>query len=429
MDHVGDILGGTEVVRRNGGRRAEIGAGDIDAATAGRARRLEAQQAPRKRIDVDTSARRVAGPIGDRAEVQLLVRPRAAGPGADEAAELVDRQAERAAARGQVANPGQQLGPDGVQLVVQRRPGRLVVVADREMILQVGADRRVVEHDRDAEFAEQRRRPDSGQLQDLGRIHRAATQDDLAGRRRDARHAALDVLDPDRALAIHADPPHPRAGFHTQVRPAERRAQEGVRRGPAPALADRDPVTAQAFRLRPVEIVGVRQAEFLRRRHPGRLGRMQKGAHILDVERPVAQGPSFRVDAPLVLLEVGAHVVPAPAGVAHVAPVVEIDRHAAAVDQRVDRARTADDPAARPVHRAPAEFRIRPGLVLPVHCRIGERAAVADRRADPEGPVGATRLEDEYPVAPAGGEPVGQHAAGGARADDDEINTFHGGAA
>ena len=148
---------------------------------------------------------------------------------------------------------------------------------------------------------------------------------------------------------------------------------------------------------------------------------VQNGRHVLDVQRPVAAHPSRGVDPPLRAFEVGEHVVPSPADVAHAAPIVEIRRHAAAIDQRVDGTRAADHAAARPVHGTAVQARDLLRLVFPVHRRIGKRAPVADRRPDPEARIGPAGLEHQHPIAAARGQSVGEHAARGTRADDDVV--------
>ena len=89
-----------------------------------------------------------------------------------------------------------------------------------------------------------------------------------------------------------------------------------------------------------------------------------------------------------------------------------------------------------PTTRPRGQYIVRPsrpgllqGLIFPIDAGIGERDAVADRRLDPEARVGAAGLEDQYPIAPAGGQPVGQYAARGTRADDDVVEALHAAAA
>ena len=71
-------------------------------------------------------------------------------------------------------------------------------------------------------------------------------------------------------------------------------------------------------------------------------------AHVGHAERPA--GAVEVVGAALVVLglaEVGQHIIVAPAGVAELAPMVEVLGLAADVDQSVDRARSAERFAAR----------------------------------------------------------------------------------
>ena len=60
-------------------------------------------------------------------------------------------------------------------------------------------------------------------------------------------------------------------------------------------------------------------------------------------------------------------------------------------------------------------------LVEPVDPAVGEQLAVAERDVDPEMAVVPAGLEQQHAMAARGGQAVGQHAAGGAGADDDVV--------
>ncbi len=177
--------------------------------------------------------------------------------------------------------------------------------------------------------------------------------------------------------------------------------------------------------MRAVEILRPGQLELRCRIPPVAAHWMQKRCHVLDVQRALGEDPACGIDAPLGSLEIRAHVVPTPADIAHLPPIIEIRRHPAAVDQRIDGARTAQHAAARPIDTAAVQAGIGQGLVLPIDRGVGKRAAVADGRLDPKAPVGAAGLENQHTVAAARRQALGKHAAGGAGADDYVVKGFH----
>src|SRR5450631_3781403 len=152
---------------------------------------------------------------------------------------------------------------------------------------------------------------------------------------------------------------------------------------------------------------------------------MQKRRYVLDVQRPLAADAARRIHTALRSLEIRAHVVPTPAGIAQLPPIVEIRRHPAAVDQRIDGTRSAEHPAARPIDAAPVQARIRQGLVLPIDRGVGKGASVPDGCLDPKSLIGAAGFENQDPVASAGRQTIGKDAAGGAGADDYVVKAFH----
>ena len=94
---------------------------------------------------------------------------------------------------------------------------------------------------------------------------------------------------------------------------------------------------------------------------------------------------------------------------------------AAHIDHGVDRRRAADHLAARIIEAAAVEARLRLGLEAPVRARIADREQIADRNVKPDPIVAAAGFEDEHALVGVGGQPVGQQAAGRARADNDVI--------
>src|SRR5262245_31097703 len=93
-----------------------------------------------------------------------------------------------------------------------------------------------------------------------------------------------------------------------------------------------------AFLSGAVEIVVAREARLLRGRDESLAQRM-RFAHIGDRERPA--DPVQRILAARLVLgtaEVRQHILEAPAGIAELAPMIEVLRLAADVEQAIDRA-------------------------------------------------------------------------------------------
>ena len=121
------------------------------------------------------------------------------------------------------------------------------------------------------------------------------------------------------------------------------------------------------------------------------------------------------------LLEIGQHVVKAPADIAALAPAVVVLVLAAHIEQAVDRARSAQHLAARLEHLAAVQARLRLGLVHPVDGFFLEQLAVAERHMDPDVAFLRAGLEQQHRMLAVRAQPIGQHAAGRARADDDVV--------
>src|SRR5712691_6721475 len=175
----------------------------------------------------------------------------------------------------------------------------------------------------------------------MRRADRAAGEDHLARRVGDLDPAVARIDDPGRALAVERDAVHQRLRHDLQVGPLCRRLQVGLRGAGAtpPAAGLLAPADAVAgTRRQVVDVLAVFDAEL-----PG--GVDDRLAH----HRPLAhrggrEVPAFAMNISgfalpvLSLLEVRQYVVPAPAAIAELAPMVEILGLATDVDEAVDRA-------------------------------------------------------------------------------------------
>ena len=282
-------------------------------------------------------------------------------------------------------------------LVHGRRAVHAMHHADHVMVDQVRADARQIVHHRNAERLQVRRRPDAGDLQDMRRVHRAARDDDLAVGAHLGEIAAAAEGDADAALALEQELAALRLGLDPEVRPAPCLAQEGLRRRAAEAAAPRHLRIADARALLAVE-VGIERKARLLGRFDEAVGERQDGAVVLDLERAAlaAHLGVAALHVVLGLLEVGQHVVVAPAAIAHLRPAVEVGRRAAHIEHAVDRARAAHDPAARPFHAALAGALLGLGREVPVDQRISDQRAHAGRNVDHRMPVARTGLEQDH---------------------------------
>src|SRR5712691_9825859 len=315
--------------------------------------------------------------------------------------------------------------PPTVDHVVHRdRLGAAILHANLKVVLQLGPDRRHVGDDVYSERLEQRRRSEPGQLQELRRVERAAGDDDLRVGICNAGRIAAPVFDADGAASGKEDPARQRVRYDGEIGPAARLAQIADRgRAAAPTARGQLEITG-AFLGGAVEIVVARKARLLRGRDESLAQRM-RFAHIGNRERPA--DPVQRILAARLVLgaaEIGQHILEAPAGIAELAPMIEVRRLAADVEQAVDRARPAqhfptrlDDPPA-------VELRLGLRAVEPIDLGVGEQLAVAERDVDPDVAVVPARLQEENAMAAGGGQAIGENAAGGAGADDDIIEGY-----
>ena len=280
--------------------------------------------------------------------------------------------------------------------------------------------------DRDAVRPEHGGIADAGEFEELRRADRAGRQDHLAARPRRPPRAAAQIFDADGAAALEQDAGGVRAGLDGQIGAFHRRAQEGAGGRHAAAVLRGDLVDADAFLRRAVEVGIEGQA--------GRPSRLQvepgegvhMGGHVADMDRAAPAAPV--VGAGLVVLdrlEEGQQIVIAPAGIAGRRPGIVVGALAADPHHRVDRGGAAEQLAARPVVGIAGQPRVRLGAKVPVHLRVEEGLAVAERHLHEEAPVGAAGLEQQHGETAARGQPLGQHAAGGARTHHDEIEVPH----
>ncbi len=142
------------------------------------------------------------------------------------------------------------------------------------------------------------------------------------------------------------------------------------------------------------------------------------------LDPPAAAGAVVGAFAEKMILEPperGQHVVITPAREPELAPVVVVGGLSPHRDHGVDGGGTADHLAAGIGQRAAVEAGFRLGPEHPVRAGIADGEEVADRDVKPDPVVVAAGLQDQHAVFGVGRQPVGDDAAGGARANDDIV--------
>jgi hypothetical protein len=211
-----------------------------------------------------------------------------------------------------------------------------------------------------------------------------------------------------------------RLGHYGEVLARRHRMQVSGCRAPAPAVFLRHLKEPAAQLHGAVEIRIERQAGLLRGLDEEMAERIRIGT-LGDIERTVvAVKAVVQVLVALGPLEVRQHIVVAPAGIAELPPMIVVSRLAAHIDHGIDRARAANETAARPIHAPAFHRRLRRGFVTPVETRTGQ-VGDAGRHAHIERIVGTAGLEQQHPDLGARRQPVGQDRAGRPRSDNDVV--------
>src|SRR5579862_1954593 len=257
----------------------------------------------------------------------------------------------------------------------------------------------------------------------MRRADRAGRQDYLAHRVGPLGPATPRELDADRALAGEDYPVDQGLGDDFKVGALLGRPQIGPRRaGATPAaaglLAPADAVAGAGRHV--VDVLAVFETDLF-------AGLDHGGADFRPVGARGGQRALFAAQLTalafpiLGLAEIRQAIVPRPATIAELRPVVVILGLPADVDQAVDRRRAADHPAPRVDDLPPGGAGIGLGAKLP-----GQRVVV-EHLEEPGGdvnkrvPIAAARLDQQHLGAGVFAQPVGQHAARRTRADDDVI--------
>ena len=211
-----------------------------------------------------------------------------------------------------------------------------------------------------------------------------------------------------------------RAGVDPEIAPRARRIEIDLRGAHAEAAADRALRHRDALLVGAVVVAIVRDPDALRRREQAVVERSAL-VDVGDPQRSAAAAQIVRAAAiALDAFEQRQHVVPAPAAVAELRPVVVVLALPAHPHHAVDCARSAEHLSARHRDVAPAGVRLRLGGVEPVHAGTIDEACKADRDARERMGL-AAGLEQQHLIAAVLGQAVRQRGAGGPCSDDDKI--------
>ena len=312
-----------------------------------------------------------------------------------------------------------------LQVAVERdRLLAAVLHVNLQMVVQVLADARQVDRRRDADRAQVIGRTDAGEHQELRRAEGAGADDHLARGEGLAGLAAHGVGQAEGPPLVEQHPLAERAGPDGQRGVRRDTPQVGPGRGGAQAALDVHVEAAEALLPRAVDVAGRREAGLAAGLEEGPAERVELGL-AADPDRPLAAAVAVGAGREsLQALEVGQHLVVAPAAAAALGPALVVQRVAAQVDHAVDRGGAAQGLAARLVERAAVEVLLRLGLQVPVVAAVAlvvraQAAGHADR------PVTVLRpgLQQQDRGA-AVGEAPGQDAAGRARARHDVVEGF-----
>ena len=311
---------------------------------------------------------------------------------------------------------------DGVQVAVEAdrlRAGHLHV--DFEMVVEVGAHAGQGMDGPDVRGLEEGRIADPRPLEDGRRIDGAGREHDLAARPQAMGATTAGDGEAHRPAVRDLEPVDEGAAPEGQIRAAQGRAEIGVGGRPATPLPDRHLHRPEALLAVAVVVLGPAVAGL----DPG----LDEGARQ-GIGEPAAgdvQGavrsppPRFAAVGVLHAPEIGKHVRETPAGGAHRLPGVEIATVAAHVDHAVDGGGATDHLAAGTLQTAAAERRLRLRPVAPVVAAHVHGIGKGSRHLNERSEIRAAVFEQQHAHRGILAQPVGQHAAGAAGADDDVV--------
>ena len=265
---------------------------------------------------------------------------------------------------------------------------------------------------------------DARHLEQLWRVEGAAAQDDLVGRHRASSTAPGAVGDAGGPPTVEAHAQHGGPRHHLEVPAVHHRVQVGARRAEPAAAVEVLIEAGEALLAVAVDIVGQRVTRLLNSLEEGAEQRVRRRAAFEHDRSTVAAVLVATGQAVLHLLEVREAVGVVPVGHAWVGcPALVVERVAALEDHPVDARGAAEHLAPRVADATAAHERLWFALVLPVVEAVAARQHQGGGHVDQYVPpvVGPSGFEDEHAGGRVGAQPVGQHGARRAAADDHEV--------
>ena len=227
-------------------------------------------------------------------------------------------------------------------------------------------------------------------------MDRARAEQDLGVREGLAGFSTLDEFHADGAAIVDDDPGRARADLGLQIGARQGGMQIGGGRAPAASVTDGELIGAKALLLETIEIAGLFVASLNAGGDEAGIDRVL-GVGLGDMQRALGAMPG--VPSPLQALgtfEIGEHIAIAPAGEAHLAPLVIVAGMAADVDHAVDGGGAAPTLAARPPERTIIEVRLGLGPEAPIVVALGgDQAADAGGHAHEQGIILAAGFEEQ----------------------------------
>ncbi len=281
------------------------------------------------------------------------------------------------------------------------------------MVLQVLPDTGQSAHGVDTERAEVVGSADTGELQQLRGVERAARHDHLAGVDMVA-GPSPSVVDPGAAGAVEHESLGLREGHQVEVRAFEDRMEIGAGRAETTAAVDVLVEGREALLTEAVHVIGDAESGLPSGLEPG--GEQGSGRRpALQLERTVTATPLIGPgEAGLHPFEVGEAVRVTPVReTGQLRPLLVVGGIAALEDHAVDARTATEHLAARVVEASTAHVLFGLGLVAPVVETVADGIGEGGRHVDEHipAPVGAAGLEHQHPVRRVRAQTVRERAA------------------
>ncbi|MBB4234746.1 hypothetical protein GGD57_001302 [Rhizobium esperanzae] len=288
------------------------------------------------------------------------------------------------------------------------------------MVLEIAADTRQTMFHLDAVAFDFGRIANAGQHQDLWRVDGAGGKDDFATRSCNLDFAVLFELDPDRLFVLEHEPADYGIDLHRQVRTLHGGPQEGSGRRRAPTVFDVEIVDAETV-LRGAVEVGVERIAGLFAGLQIDHGKLIDDRRLAD--RQDATGAVEGIVSSKIFLrlaEIGQHILERPAGIAKLAPRIEIMRISANILSTVENEGPAEHFPAWKILCAPLHILLRQAVKRPIVALEGKELGGQKGQIVDKFTTGSTGLEQQDLVS-SFAQSAGKHGSRRTASYDDKI--------